>query len=156
MSPSLPLGAEGRSSYLSPQASLSRPFRRRLVARKVASLSHLSSFAGADCLSRSPVGRTPLHVAAAMGRADCISLLLKYGASINTKDAKGVSPVALARHLNHKHSTQRMLLHHWAVKSGTERVTGANTPKAFPRARSGSGSKKDKVEVPLGLSAHQS
>lgn len=99
------------------------------------------------------MGRTPLHVAAAMGRTDCVSLLLKFGASINAKDAKGVTPVALARHLNHKHSTQQMLLHHWAVKSGTERATGTPTPKAFPRARSGSGS-KNRGEVPRGPSAH--
>ncbi|XP_019492706.1 PREDICTED: ankyrin repeat domain-containing protein 60 [Hipposideros armiger] len=72
---------------------------------------------GANCLSRTPVGRTPLHVAAAMGQLDCISLLLKYGASTNDKDAKGMTPVVISRRLNHKHNERqyKMLLLHWVA-----------------------------------------
>ncbi|XP_015452397.1 ankyrin repeat domain-containing protein 60 [Pteropus alecto] len=50
---------------------------------------------GANCLSRTPMGRTPLHVAAAMGRLDCINLLLRHGAAISAKDAMGMTPMAI-------------------------------------------------------------
>ncbi|KAM6163883.1 ankyrin repeat domain-containing protein 60 [Rhynchocyon petersi] len=73
---------------------------------------------GANCLRKSPVGRTPLHVAAAMGRVDCISLLIDYGASINEKDAKGETPISIARRLKRKQSERRMFLEYWMVKAG--------------------------------------
>lgn len=132
--------------------------KAQLVARRVAPLSHVSYFTGANCLSRTPVGRTPLHVAAAMGQLDCISLLLKYGASINDKDAKGMTPMVISRRLNHKHNERqyKMLLLHWVAKSARKGPTGGNVTKAFPRVTPGSGSKKNKAEVPLGLSARQS
>lgn len=133
----------------------------QLMASAVASLSHLSYFTGANCLGRTPVGRTPLHVAAAMGRWDCIKLLLKYGASINDKDAKGMTPVAISFHLNSKQSAQqyktyKMFPWHWVRKSGRKGLTGMDATKAFPSVTSGSGSKKSKAELPLGPSSRQS
>lgn len=133
----------------------------QLMASAVASLSHLSCFTGANCLGRTPVGRTPLHVAAAMGQWDCIKLLLKYGASVNSKDAKGMTPVAVSLHLDSKHSARQYKLYkmfpwHWVRKSERKGPTGMHATKAFPRVTSGSGSKKSKAELPLGLSARQS
>lgn len=133
----------------------------QLMARAVASLSHLSYFTGANCLGRTPVGRTPLHVAAAMGQWDCIKLLLKYGASVNSKDAKGMTPMAVSLHLNSKHSARqskiyKMIPLHWVRKSERKVPMGVHATKAFPRGTSGSGSKKSKAELPLGLSARQS
>uniref|UniRef100_A0A8C5UM32 Ankyrin repeat domain 60 n=1 Tax=Microcebus murinus TaxID=30608 RepID=A0A8C5UM32_MICMU len=72
---------------------------------------------GANSLGRSPLGRTPLHVAAAMGRLDCISLLFKWGALIHNRDAKGETPISIARRLNRKQSVWRMFLLHWLAQS---------------------------------------
>ncbi|XP_059752029.1 ankyrin repeat domain-containing protein 60 [Balaenoptera ricei] len=98
---------------------------------------------GANCQGRSPVGRTPLHVAAAMSRLDCISLLLKYGASINDRDAKGETPMSLACRPNRRQSRRRMFLFHWTVKLGTKDPMDPVVNKAFQRVRAGFGSEKE-------------
>ncbi|XP_046534013.1 ankyrin repeat domain-containing protein 60 [Equus quagga] len=100
---------------------------------------------GANCLSKSPVGRTPLHVAAAMGRSDCIDLLLNYGAHINDKDAKGETPMTIARRLNRVHSERRMFLCYWKTKSGTTDTMDMIMNKVFQRVKAGFGSKKNKT-----------
>ncbi|XP_030164952.1 ankyrin repeat domain-containing protein 60 [Lynx canadensis] len=74
---------------------------------------------GADCLQRTPMGRTALHAAGAMGRLDCINLLLNYGASVTDKDARGETPMSIARRMNRRHSERRMFLFYWMTKSGT-------------------------------------
>lgn len=89
------------------------------------------------------MGRTPLHVAAAMSRLDCISLLLNYGASINAKDAKGETPMSLARRLNRTQSERRMLLFYWLVKMGTKDPLDPVVNKAFHRVKAGFGTKKE-------------
>ncbi|XP_006839372.1 PREDICTED: ankyrin repeat domain-containing protein 60 [Chrysochloris asiatica] len=96
---------------------------------------------GANCLSKSPVGRTALHVAAAMGHLDCISLLLDSGASINDKDAKGETPISIARRLNRKQSERRMFLIQWMAKSGIKGSVD-RAAKVLQRAKAASGSKK--------------
>ena len=109
------------------------------------SLSPLFYFPGANCQGRSPVGRTPLHVAAAMSRLDCISLLLNYGASINDKDAKGETPMSVARRLNRTQSERRMFLFYWLVKMGTKDPLDPVVNKAFQRVKSGFGTKDSKA-----------
>ncbi|XP_062058564.1 ankyrin repeat domain-containing protein 60 [Lepus europaeus] len=89
---------------------------------------------GADCSSKSPLGRTPLHVAAAMGRVDCINLLFQYGASIRDKDAKGETPIAVARRLNRKQSERRMFLLHWMAKSAAK-GRDPTLRRSLPRAQ---------------------
>ncbi|XP_075383804.1 ankyrin repeat domain-containing protein 60 [Tenrec ecaudatus] len=84
---------------------------------------------GANPLSKTPVGRTPLHVAAAMGRLDCISLLLDAGSSINTKDAKGETPIYIAHRLGRKQAERRMYLIRWMAKSGAKRSVGGVVKK---------------------------
>ncbi|XP_057558223.1 ankyrin repeat domain-containing protein 60 [Hippopotamus amphibius kiboko] len=98
---------------------------------------------GANGQGRSPVGRTPLHVAAAMSRLDCISLLLSYGASIKDRDAKGETPAYLACRLNRSQSERRMFLFYWMVKLGTKDPLDPVMNKAFQRAKAGFGSKKE-------------
>ncbi|XP_007949717.1 ankyrin repeat domain-containing protein 60, partial [Orycteropus afer afer] len=100
---------------------------------------------GANCLSKSPVGRTALHVAAAMGRVDCISLLLEYGASINDKDAKGETPISVARRLNRKQSERRMFLIHWMTRSGARSLVDKVIRRMSQRAKAASGSKKSQM-----------
>ncbi|XP_072489544.1 ankyrin repeat domain-containing protein 60 isoform X2 [Notamacropus eugenii] len=62
-------------------------------------LAALEGDASANCLAKTPVGRTALHVAAAMGHINCINLLLEYGAPLTEKDLKGETPVEIARRL---------------------------------------------------------
>ncbi|XP_036989573.2 ankyrin repeat domain-containing protein 60 [Artibeus jamaicensis] len=95
---------------------------------------------GANCLGRSPMGRTPLHVAVAMGQSDCISLLLKFGASILAKDAKGMSPQAIARQLNHRRDERQMFLSYWMTKSERKDPKDSGETKALPSRKSGPGS----------------
>ncbi|KAI5947632.1 Ankyrin repeat domain-containing protein 60 [Manis javanica] len=97
---------------------------------------------GASCLSRSPVGRTPLHVASAMGRSDCMKLLLNYGASIHGKDAKGETPISIARRLQGGHSEQRMILFYWMAKLGVKQPVDLVPNEAFQKVKHGIGSKK--------------
>lgn len=47
---------------------------------------------GADLRATDPVGQTPLHVAAAVGRADLAALLLEGGAEVGARDENAASP----------------------------------------------------------------
>ncbi|XP_011364325.1 ankyrin repeat domain-containing protein 60 [Pteropus vampyrus] len=100
---------------------------------------------GANCLSRTPMGRTPLHVAAAMGRLDCINLLLRHGAAISAKDAMGMTPMAIARQLNRKHSERRLFLFYWILKSGRKGTMDLSMSKTSRMVKFGSGSKKTRT-----------
>ncbi|KAG8513289.1 Ankyrin repeat domain-containing protein 60, partial [Galemys pyrenaicus] len=122
--------------------------RRAFVALYVSShRGHLEAVQyllekGADCLGRSPLGRTPLHVAAAMGRLDCITLLLSYGASTSIKDAQGETPVTVARRLNHSLSERWMFLFFWKTKTGVKDLLPLAMGTAFQKAKSGLSPKK--------------
>eukprot|EP00072_Mus_musculus_P020872 NP_081579.1 ankyrin repeat domain-containing protein 60 isoform 1 [Mus musculus] len=74
---------------------------------------------GANCLAKSPLGRTPLHVVAAMGRTDCVQPLLEHGASIHDRDLKSDTPITIARRLKRGHLEHKMFLLYWMVKSGS-------------------------------------
>lgn len=109
-------------------------------AGRVASLPRHPCFTGANCLGRSPMGRTPLHVAVAAGQSDCIGLLLKYGAPILAKDAKGMTPKALARQLNRRKDERQMFLSYWMTKSERKDPKDAEATKALQSGKSSSGS----------------
>uniref|UniRef100_A0A8C6R4X9 Ankyrin repeat domain 60 n=1 Tax=Nannospalax galili TaxID=1026970 RepID=A0A8C6R4X9_NANGA len=91
---------------------------------------------GADCLGKSPLGRTPLHVAAAMGRVDCIAPLLEYGASIHDSDTNGDTPISIARHLKRPHCAHKMFLLYWMTKSGTKDPTNLMLREALYKTSS--------------------
>lgn len=91
------------------------------------------------------MGRTPLHVAAAMSRLDCISLQLNYEASINDRDTKGETPMSLACRLNRSQSRRWMFLFYWMVKLGTKDPMDPVVNKAFQRVKAGFGSKENKT-----------
>ncbi|XP_012511922.1 PREDICTED: ankyrin repeat domain-containing protein 60, partial [Propithecus coquereli] len=97
---------------------------------------------GANCLGRSPLGRTPLHVAAAMGRLDCISLLLKWGAFIHDKDASGETPTSIACRLNRKQSVRRMFLLHWLAQARARDPNNVAMKNVFQNVKSGFGPKR--------------
>lgn len=92
---------------------------------------------GANCLGRSPLGRTPLHVVAAMGRMDCIGPLLERGASIHDRDAKGETPITIARRLNRRNFERKMFLLYWVIKSGTKDPANLVIREAPEKASSG-------------------
>lgn len=117
----------------------------RLLARRVSLPQPAVFFTGANCLSRTPMGRTALHVAAAMGRLDCITHLLNHGASVNEKDARGETPMSIARRLNRRHSERRMFLFCWLTRSGTTDPRNLITNKVFHRVKSRFSSKKSQV-----------
>ncbi|XP_029772402.1 ankyrin repeat domain-containing protein 60 [Suricata suricatta] len=122
--------------------------RRAFVALYVTShRGHLDAMRyllehGANCLGRTPTGRTALHVAAAMGRLDAIRLLLSHGASIHDRDARGETPMAMARRMDHRHSERQMLLLCWMTKSGVMDPKRRTVGEVSPRVKSGLGSKK--------------
>ncbi|XP_012659275.1 ankyrin repeat domain-containing protein 60 [Otolemur garnettii] len=100
---------------------------------------------GANCMAKSPLGRTPLHVAAAMGRSDCINLLLKFGASSQEKDAKGETPINVAHRLSRRQSERRMFLFHWLSRSGAKEPSEVIMKKFTQSANSESRPKRKKT-----------
>ncbi|XP_037667325.1 ankyrin repeat domain-containing protein 60 [Choloepus didactylus] len=97
---------------------------------------------GASCFGKTPLGRMALHAAAAMGQVDCIRLLLNHGASINERDAKGESPVSIARRLKCKQSEWCMLLYQWMAEARARGPSDLVMKRVFQRTKSGFGSKK--------------
>ncbi|KFO31329.1 Serine/threonine-protein phosphatase 4 regulatory subunit 1 [Fukomys damarensis] len=93
----------------------------------------------ASCARRSPVGRTALHVAAAMGCLDCTTLLVEHGASIHDRDAHGETPIAVARRLQHRQTEQRLFLLYWITKVGAKGPSELTARRLFPRAVLGRG-----------------
>lgn len=58
---------------------------------------------GADVTARNDAGRTALHGAAAAASPGCVTLLLVNGADPSREDAKGLSPLDLARQKRDEH-----------------------------------------------------
>jgi ankyrin repeat protein len=52
---------------------------------------------------------TPLHYAAAYGWLDCIDLLLKSGADVNSTNSWKITPINIAMLLNHQGCVKRIL-----------------------------------------------
>ncbi|KAM5245858.1 ankyrin repeat domain-containing protein 60 [Ctenodactylus gundi] len=94
---------------------------------------------GANCLSKTPVGRTALHAAAAMGRLDCITVLMEHGASIHDRDARGESPIVVARRLQRRQSERRMFLLYWMARTGAKDCRDLTVKQLLRRVISGSG-----------------
>lgn len=74
-------------------------------------------FAGANVHYKTPLGRTALHVAAVMGRCDCIELLLSCGARALDPDSEGQTAVSLARLWGQQQSERTMIRFKWQKKS---------------------------------------
>uniref|UniRef100_A0A8B9U8P5 Ankyrin repeat domain-containing protein 60 n=1 Tax=Anas zonorhyncha TaxID=75864 RepID=A0A8B9U8P5_9AVES len=72
---------------------------------------------GADVHYKTPLGRTALHVAAVMGRCDCIELLLSCGARALDPDSEGQTAVSLARLWGQQQSERTMIRFKWQKKS---------------------------------------
>ncbi|KAF7481565.1 hypothetical protein GHT09_007204 [Marmota monax] len=102
-----------------------------------------SCVSGTNFLDSTPLGRTPLHVAMAMGRLDCMKLLLEHGAPIQEKDAKGETPISIARCVNRKLTERRLFLLYWLAKgTGKKRIKDLILRQVFQRMCSSLGSRK--------------
>ncbi|XP_055963436.1 ankyrin repeat domain-containing protein 60 [Sorex fumeus] len=89
---------------------------------------------GANCLGSTPLGRTALHVAAAMDRPKCILALLKHGASISQKDRYGETPMSLAHKLTQSSVQRRLFLSYWMTKCRALDSKSPDGQKAQPKA----------------------
>lgn len=74
---------------------------------------------------------------AAMGRMDCIRPLLERGASIHDRDAKGETPITIARRLKCRNFERRMFLLYWMIKSGNKNPINLVMREAPEKASSG-------------------
>jgi ankyrin repeat protein len=54
---------------------------------------------------------TPLHYAAAYGWLDCIDLLIKAGAEVNSANSWKITPINIAMLLNHQGCVKKLLEH---------------------------------------------
>ncbi|POI29850.1 hypothetical protein CIB84_006400, partial [Bambusicola thoracicus] len=68
---------------------------------------------GADVHSKTPLGRTTLHVAAVMGRCECIKVLVSFGARALDPDCEGQTAVRLAQRWGQKQSKHALMRVPW-------------------------------------------
>ncbi|XP_030069317.1 ankyrin repeat domain-containing protein 60 [Microcaecilia unicolor] len=72
---------------------------------------------GTSVLAKTPLGRSALHAAAAMGRSDCIDELIAHGAQIQDPDKKGCTALDLVRLWGHKQTERRLYLSQWKQRA---------------------------------------
>ncbi|XP_034402947.1 ankycorbin isoform X2 [Cyclopterus lumpus] len=75
-------------------------------AEKVASLLAKK---GASALKLDGEGKSALHVAAARGQTDCLSVILAHGADLSITDAAGSNPLHLAAKNNHTECCKKLI-----------------------------------------------
>ncbi|XP_054748265.2 synphilin-1-like isoform X1 [Lytechinus pictus] len=78
---------------------------------------------GAHPDSITPAGRTPLHIACAMGNGGCIDTLLQHGANTTLKDANNKTPAQLAFSCGQQEAERRMVLYERARSRQTRRLS---------------------------------
>ncbi|XP_036973132.1 ankycorbin isoform X3 [Acanthopagrus latus] len=75
-------------------------------AEKVASLLAKK---GASAVKLDSEGKSALHVAAARGQTDCLSVILAHGADLSITDAAGYNPLHLAAKNNHTECCKKLI-----------------------------------------------
>ncbi|XP_042365363.1 ankycorbin [Plectropomus leopardus] len=75
-------------------------------AEKVASLLGKK---GASAVKLDSEGKSALHVAAAHGQTDCLSVILSHGADLSITDAAGLNPLHLAAKNNHTDCCKKLI-----------------------------------------------
>ncbi|XP_068429655.1 ankycorbin [Clinocottus analis] len=75
-------------------------------AEKVASLLAKK---GASAVKLDGEGKSALHVAAARGQTDCLSVILAHGADLSITDAAGFNPLHLAAKNNHTECCKKLI-----------------------------------------------
>ncbi|KAL8179544.1 UNVERIFIED_CONTAM: hypothetical protein K2H54_068259 [Gekko kuhli] len=84
---------------------------------------------GADPRSRTPLGRTALHAAAAGGQLACIDILLNYGAQVSDEDCAGMNAMTMARIWGHKESERRLFQRQWRMRMANSRASPSPNQK---------------------------
>eukprot|EP00062_Callorhinchus_milii_P002926 gi/632939627/ref/XP_007910785.1/ PREDICTED: ankyrin repeat domain-containing protein 60 [Callorhinchus milii] len=74
---------------------------------------------GANTVTKTEIGNTALHVAALMGKSECIDQLLSFGALMSTPNNEGVTPQNYAQKRGNQASTRKFLLHQWKLRSAS-------------------------------------
>ncbi|XP_053308743.1 ankyrin repeat domain-containing protein 60-like [Spea bombifrons] len=77
---------------------------------------------GADIMAKTPLGNSPLHVAAAMGNNDCINELLARGAQTKDTNKQGLTALDLATKKGHKMVEHQLLHSQWRQRSAAPAV----------------------------------
>nr|XP_006819828.1 PREDICTED: homeobox protein Wariai-like [Saccoglossus kowalevskii] len=74
---------------------------------------------GTEVNEQTPTGRTPLHIACAMGNNGCIDLLLEAGACLDIQDYYGQTPIEVAFNCKQKEAERRLHLFRRTIKGPT-------------------------------------
>ncbi|XP_053195442.1 ankycorbin [Scomber japonicus] len=76
---------------------------------EVEKVASLLSKKGASAVKQDSEGKSALHVAAARGQTDCLSVLLAHGADLSLTDAAGFNPLHLAAKNNHLECCKKLI-----------------------------------------------
>lgn len=102
------------------------------LKKQIRSFEYLACFVfspGADVRSKTPLGRTALHVAVTSGQLDCIDILLTYGAKNTDEDNEGHNAVILARLWGQKESERRIFRYQWRMRASSGRSSMKPSPE---------------------------
>ncbi|KAM8829068.1 ankycorbin isoform 2-T5 [Spinachia spinachia] len=76
---------------------------------EVEKVASLLAKKGASAVKLDGEGKSAVHVAAARGQTDCLSLILAHGADLSLADAAGFNPLHLAAKNNHAECCRKLL-----------------------------------------------
>ncbi|XP_040054270.2 ankycorbin isoform X2 [Gasterosteus aculeatus] len=76
---------------------------------EVEKVASLLAKKGASAVKLDSEGKSALHVAAARGQTDCLSVILAHGADLSLTDAAGFNPLHLAAKNNHTECCKKLL-----------------------------------------------
>ncbi|XP_054468166.1 ankycorbin isoform X2 [Anoplopoma fimbria] len=76
---------------------------------EVEKVASLLAKKGASAVKLDGEGKSALHVAAARGQTDCLSVILAHGADLSITDAAGLNPLHLAAKNNHTECCKKLI-----------------------------------------------
>ncbi|CAJ1070793.1 ankycorbin isoform X2 [Xyrichtys novacula] len=101
---------------------------------EVEKVASLLAKKGASAVKLDSEGKSALHVAAARGLTDCLSVILSHGADLSITDAAGLNPLQLAAKNNHIECCKKLIQN----KSPIDAVDGSGKAALHHAAASGS------------------
>ncbi|XP_077982345.1 uncharacterized protein LOC144437295 [Glandiceps talaboti] len=82
-----------------------------------------------DVNGQTSTGRTPLHIACAMGNTGCIDILLEAGGSLDIRDSYGQTPIEVASNCKQKEAERRLHLFRRTIRGPTIYRRKADKPR---------------------------